>query len=466
MKREKYLIKNTLILALGNFFPQLTALITLPIYTGMLTKTEYGRYDLVNIIVYILTVVATIQIHQATFRFLIDVRGTKVENTYITNTVCFEAIPSVIAAIAFGMAYKALPVFTQILLGLYLFFNIQYNISGQIARGLGNNKVYAIGSIINSVLNMILVVILVSGCKLGFNGLFISLDAAYLAGTVFQVIASDTQKKINIKLFDKNIIKKMLSYSWPMVPNTLSIWIVNTCNKFIINAFLGLQMNAVFAVAGKIPNIFNSAYGIFNMAWQESASISASDKDSNQYYSTVFNMLFYFLTGCMLLLIAGTPILFTILIRGSYAEAYYQIPLLYIGIFFSSISSFYGSIYIARKMTAVVGISSAIGAIVSCVVNLTLIHQIGIYASSISMIVSYLTLVLYRGIDIEKRHIAPIQYNFSKIGVCLGLIAISSILCYQQIFMLNVVNLILGINAFFILNKNFIFAILKQFKRQ
>lgn len=34
MQREKNLIKNTVVLGFGKIFPQLAALITLPIYTG------------------------------------------------------------------------------------------------------------------------------------------------------------------------------------------------------------------------------------------------------------------------------------------------------------------------------------------------------------------------------------------------------------------------------------------------
>lgn len=84
-KREKALISNTFILALGQFFPLFAALVTMPIYTGMLTSAEYGRYDLVNVAVYILNVIVVVQIHQAVFRYLVDVRGTKQEKEYITN---------------------------------------------------------------------------------------------------------------------------------------------------------------------------------------------------------------------------------------------------------------------------------------------------------------------------------------------------------------------------------------------
>lgn len=77
MKREESLIKNTIILTLGKFVPQIFNLITLPIITGKLTVKEFGYYDLALTGVSLLLPVATLQIQSAAFRFLIDDREKK-----------------------------------------------------------------------------------------------------------------------------------------------------------------------------------------------------------------------------------------------------------------------------------------------------------------------------------------------------------------------------------------------------
>lgn len=460
MKREKTLLKNTFILSLGKMFPQFTGLITLPIYTGMLTNAEYGRYDLINVIVYILSIAIVLQIHQAVFRFLIEVRGTKDEAVYITNTFAFEIPLTIVASVIFGIAFSSLDLITRMLLGLYLFFTMQNTVTGQIARGQGYNRHYAVAAIINPALNMAMVIILMSGVKLGFKGLFISLDLAYFSSALYLFIFCAQYKKISFSTFDFRVIKKMLKYSWPMVPNTLSIWIVNSCDKFIIRYALGLEMNGIFAVAQKIPNIFSIAYSTFNMAWQESASISVRDSDANRYYTSIFSALFDFLTGSMLVLISLTPMLFSFLVKGDYDLAYDQMSLLYIGVFLSSISSFFGSIYIAKMATKEVGISSMLGAVVNCIINIVLIKKIGLYAASISTVVSYLILAVYRGIDINMKGYASIYYNKKHILACIVMIGISSFICYQRMFLLNIINFVFGSIAFAILNRKMIKAIL------
>jgi O-antigen/teichoic acid export membrane protein len=454
MSRSKDLAKNTFILALGNFLPHFASLVTLPIYTGMLTKTELGSYDLVVVTVYIVTVIFTLQIHHAVFRFLIDVRGKEDEKSYITNTVIFVLIPSIIASTIFGMTFQELSSFSQILIAFYTFLNIQYAVFGQIARGLGKNKVYSIGAIINTVLNLIMALILMVGRGMGFNGLFISLNLAFLAGTVYQIYVCRIPQKMDLQLLNKSTLKELLSYSWPIVPNALSLWMVNSFAKWVIRFFLGLEMNAVFAVAGKIPNIFGLAYSTFNMAWQESASIAVSDEDKDAYYSKIFNAFLFFITGVVLLLIAATPLLFKILIKGSYAEAYNHIPILFISVFFSSIASFFGSMYIAHKRTKSVGISSTIAALTSCGLNLVLIKPLGLYAASSSMVFSFMVLAVYRGVDLHRKKIVILKIDPIITSLCFLLILISAILCYKQSFWMNIINLVLAVISSVILNRN------------
>ena len=50
MNQKKELIKNTLIISIGKFSTQLVSFLLLPLYTTLLTTSEYGQYDLLNTI--------------------------------------------------------------------------------------------------------------------------------------------------------------------------------------------------------------------------------------------------------------------------------------------------------------------------------------------------------------------------------------------------------------------------------
>ena len=93
---------------------------------------------------------------------------------------------------------------------------------------------------------------------------------------------------------------------------------------------MGIAANAVYSAANKIPQVLNIAQNTFTMAWQENAVITSKDKDVAAYYSSMFAKMYDFIAGSLGLLIAFTPLLFKLLIRGDYAEAYFQIPILFV----------------------------------------------------------------------------------------------------------------------------------------
>lgn len=95
----------------------------------------------------------------------------------------------------------------------------------------------------------------------------------------------------------------------PIVPSSIALWVVNLSDRLIIINFMGAAANGIYAVANKIPSLYSTAYGIFNLAWTETASKVSDDGDPAEYYTKLFSGLFKFLIGVMLALIAVTPII-------------------------------------------------------------------------------------------------------------------------------------------------------------
>jgi len=209
-------------------------------------------------------------------------------------------------------------------------------------------------------------------------------------------------KYVDFRSFSKFQLKDMLAYSWPMVPNSISAWVMRLSDRLVVTAVMGVSANAVYAVANKLPSLLNLAQNTFTMAWQENASIVSKDKDASEYYSSMFKVMYNLMAGFLGLLIAATPLLFRILVKGDYSEAYYQIPILFLAMFFFSMSTFLGGIYVAYMRSKSVGITTTIAAVVNLVTNIATIRWIGLYAASGSTLVAYLFLFIYRVIDVQK----------------------------------------------------------------
>ena len=430
MKREVALVKNTIIIAFGTMLPKVAGLITLPIITGCLTKGEMGTYDLMTTIISLFLPVVTLQIHTAAFRFLLDCERYDEKKEIISTMSIFGSCVSIIAVLSLFFVLYRFDFVTRMLICFYFLVDVVLIMVQQIARGLHQNKLYSASAIIVSFFNMLLVLMTVQVIDTGLNGVFFSITLATLLAVIYVSVRLKIHSYIEVRSFSLLKLKEMLSYSWPMIPNSLSNWVMNLSDRLVITGFLGLEANAIYSVANKIPALFTSVQGTFVMAWQENASISAKDDDIAVYYTKMFESVFNILFGIMACLIAISPILFRVLIRGEYNEAYFQMPILYIALLFSAVASFIGGIYVACKQTKSIGITTIVAAIINLNVNIALVQMIGIFAGSISTLVSFIVLALYRMINIRKY--VKLDYNLPRIVIMIAILIILSILCYQQ----------------------------------
>lgn len=464
MSREKELAKNTIILSFGKMLPKLTTFITTPILTARLTKAEYGTFDLITTLVMLLVPIATLQIQSAAFRFLIECRKNPEKIKSVVTNIFVVTIPmTVFVSFVAQFFFSDLPQTLRILIPIYFILDTLYLTCGQIVRGIGKNKIYSTSAIFVSIVNMACVILLVQVTDNGLQGVMIALTVANLIGTLYYIVRTGLLKYIAFSKVSLSEIRELIAYSWPMVPNNLSTWVLQLSDRLVITGFLGVEVNAVYSAANKVPHLLSLAHSIMVMAWQENASIAVGDDDASDYYSKMLDTTFSLMFGLTALLIAGTPILFAILIRGDYADAYYQMPVLILAMFFFAMSSYFGGIYIAHKKTTNVGISTMVAAAINLAVDLALVNVIGIWAGSLSTLVAYSVLYFYRMFNVQK--FQPIQVNLKKQTMQIAGLIVMLILCFLNLLVLNVVNILLGAVFFLLFNKEMAVGILQKLKR-
>ena len=261
---------------------------------------------------------------------------------------------------------------------------------------------------------------------------------------------------------NKECLKNLLAYSWPLIPNSMCMWVMNLSDRLIVTGILGVGVNAVYAIANKFPSLLTLAQTTFTMAWQENASMVSKDDDADKYYSSMFQTMFDLIAGFFGVLMAVTPLLFILLIKGDYDDAYNHIPILFMGMFFYSLSAFLGGIYSAYKKTLSVGVTTMIAAILNLVIDLALINWIGLYAASVSTLASHLFLFVFRIIDVRK--LVKIKFSVRHLVMVLLLIIMECFLCFQRSFWLDIANFIISTAAFFLLNHSFVKSVWKKMK--
>lgn len=450
--QNRKLLKNTVIVAIGQICTKFISFFLLPFYTEYLNSSEFGVVDLLNTFVSLIIPIISFQLDQAVFRFLIDSRSDENKKNTIITTSMFSVI---IQALIFSFFYLSASIFWKNEYQFFFLINVLATLIAsvllQISRGIGNNVLYSTGSLISGVITIVCNVIFIAFFKLGAYGMLLGTFLGNFISTVFLVWKLHIFSILKFKNINKNVLKKLLKYSIPLIPNAISWWIVNASDRVIISKFLGLGENGVYSAANKFSNICITFFYVFSLTWTESAAVHYQDTDKEEYFSDIYNKTIKLFTSFCFMIIAILPFTFNFFIRGeSYSSAYYQIPILLVSTIFNIVVSMYGSIYVAAKNSKEIARTSIYSALINIIVNLLLIKFLGLYAASLSTLIAYFAMSLYRGIDSKKYVRIDIDKKFIAISafVCMLLITIY----YQKNMALCIIGLMLIIIESFIYN--------------
>lgn len=462
MSRKKELAFNTAIIGIGKFGTQVLSFFLLPLYTSVLSTTEYGIYDLILTISIFLTPIITLLMEESMFRFLIDAKDDKEKGDiisqvakYIIKRLC---VCSIIIAII-GIFFKRIDIYVAL---LYIISSVLMISINAIVRGLGKIKLFSALNFFNNLCIIILNIIFIVKLRFGYLSLLYSATIVNVLSVLFVVFKLKLYKYLKPRKC-KNRTKEMKKYSLPLVPNSISWSVINTSDRLIISSFMGTAANGVYSMANKFPTIMDSIYGFFYTAWKESAAKALKDDDSTTFYNNIYEALKSLLFSIVIGMCACMPFVFTILIKKEFQEAYIYIPILVLAMYYSNMSGFYGGIFSAYKDTKVMGYTTMISAVVNLIVNIMCIRFIGIWAAAISTLIA--TFIVYY---IRKRKMREV-IKLSKDSIVLRLIKVTSIIgvvytYYSDSTVVHVVSLVIVLIICTVINRKTIGVVMDFIK--
>lgn len=442
MNRGKELAKNTAILTVGRLGTQIVQFLLLPLYTALLTQEEYGTVDLFNTYITLLLPLFNWQFDSGLFRFLVDCREDEDRQTTLISTIFLSHLAqAAIYLVFYCIAQRYILSPYKIFLALDVLVNIFLNSLLQVARGRGQNISYAMASFLSLSLAAVLNVVFLVGFHMGAWGLFTATLLAKVATLLYLVFSQRIWKSIRLRAANRQSFREVIRYSVPLIPNSLSWWVISASDRTVIATFLSIAANGIYSVANKFPTFFISAYNVFNMAWTETVSIHINDKDRDAFLTETINSIFNLFSFLCIGIIACMPFVFPYLVNEQFAESYYQIPILITASLFQVIVGLYSAIYIALKKTAAVAKTSAVVAVINLAVNLALISFVGLYAASLSTLAAFAVMAIYRYFDVKKYVNVSLKRSSILKALVIGGITIAAY--YINHFWLNIWTLLL-----------------------
>lgn len=404
MNNYKYLAKNIGLLTLSNFGTKFLTFFLLPLYTNILTTEEYGIYDLFTTTIGILVPILTLNIMESVLRFSIDKETNKTEIFSIGLRVFLIGFFLLIVFSSINYIFNFIPLFNDYIICFILLYvcNAFLGIITSFARGLDKIADISIASVISSVFIILFNIIFLIVLRIGILGYFLANIIGIAMQCFYLFIRIKCWNYIRFGIVNRRLKEEMFHYCKPLIANSISWWVNNASDRYIVIGLCGIAENGIYSIGYKIPSILNIFQTIFNQAWVLSAVKDFDSLDSDGFFSKMYNSY-----NCFMVLICSVLIIFdrflaSILYIEDFYIAWRYVPFLMIAIVFGALSGYIGGIFSAVKNTKIFAKSTVIGAISNLLINVILIYKIGAIGAAIATAISYCIVWLIRIFYMKK----------------------------------------------------------------
>ncbi len=462
MKKGKYreLVENVGLLSISNFTSKLLTFLLVPLYSRTLSQEEYGSIDIIQTTINLMVPILTLCINEAIIRFALDKSQNPSEilkiglKITLKSSVIFAILG--ILTIVFGISK------TYVILAILYYFTYSVNLLlNQFLKGNDQIKDLVVTGISNTAIVIVLNIIFLTYLKIGIIGYFASMIIANMITIIYNFVKVHIKKRWQEAKENKLLESEMKSYSVPMIFNSVAWWVNSAVNKYIVLGFCGVAQNGIFSMSNKIPAILMTIQNIFIQAWQISAVKEFNKKNSNEFFSIIYDIYNLIMVVGSAILILTTKLLAEFLYGQEFYEAWRYVPILLISVIFGALSGFIGTIFAATKNSKVYASSTIIGAVSNTVLGIALTYFIGVMGASIATLLSYFIVWVFR-IKKSKQYI-DLNINYKKHFLSYFCLLMQSIVLISEIKYNVIINIIITI-FILVINIDTIKAILSKIK--
>ena len=287
--------------------------------------------------------------------------------------------------------------------------------------------------------------------------------AGLIASAVTFVLLLPTLFKFKIT-FDFQLLKKMLTYSLPIMIGSLAFVTNENLDKLLLDDIVGEQQMGIYAACYKL-GVFMTLYIMaFRLGAEPFFFNQADKKNSKQTYSTILTWFTLFGALFMLIIVSFIDVFASFLLKSDiYFEALEIVPIILLANLFLGI---YNNLSIWYKLTDKTKYGmyfSIFGAIITVVFNLIMIPKIGFIASALATLIAYGIMMLI-SYFVGKKHY-PIPYELKKISsyiILTTLLSGVSFLFFRENYIISVGFIFLFLGWIYYNEKSMINKLLKR----
>lgn len=461
-------VKAAFLFTICSFLQRAINVLTTPIYTRLLSTSEYGQYGVFNTWLSILSIFVTLNLAagvnaQGLVKFEDDRESfsSSLQGLSFTLTIIWTIIYLLFKdSINFLLKLTT----TQMLCMLVIMWSsAAFNFWANEKRTIYKYKLLIIVSIVMAVFQPLLAILLIVNSNDKVTAKILGIALVQL---IFAVIFFTFQLKRGKKFYSKKYWKYALKFNIPLIPHYLSQTVLNGSDKIMIERMIGISESGIYSLAyslSMIMTLFNTALGQTLNPW-----IYQKIKDRKE--KEIAGVGYACLTGIAILnlvLIGFAPEAVKIFAPNEYYDAIYVIPPVAMSVYFMFAYDLFAKFEFYYEKTSYIATATVISAFVNVVTNYIFINKFGYQAAGYTTLFCYILYCLFHYIMMKRINKEYMNNTFvyndkiilliTTVFMCLGFIFL---FLYDLVFVRYI--LIASIIAFAIAKRKVIISVFKR----
>ncbi|OCH18574.1 oligosaccharide flippase family protein [Aliivibrio logei] len=412
------LVKNSILYTTLSIFEKSFMFFMLPVYTAYLSPEDLGQYSLVVAINAFLILLYSLSLEHGLGKFYYDYKDddhkVKILFSTIYSSVFFA---SIMFTFLFFVSYDFLffkfseneQLYELLKTGLLcIVFFPCYSMFKQMYQVKQDAKKYGLISFSYTLLLVIINVVLIVLFGMKSEGLLYGLLCVNI---IFFCYSTISFFKNNGFFYDFKLLLKVLKYSFPLLPHSISSVVTSMSDRILIGFFLTLSSVGLYTISSQVSFIFGVLISAFSMAYGPVffEKIKGEEKGKIELLkiANIGVPIFCFI-GVSLSFFSKEIIM--VMVSDDYLEAYkYAMILIFVFVFQSVYIFTAGPLLVSS--TKIYALVSILSSVLNVILNILLIPIYYIYGAAIATLISKIVSVFlysYFGYKSKDR----LDFNF------------------------------------------------------
>lgn len=413
---QKY-FKNTSWMFIANIVNFISSFLIFAVVARYLGPENLGKLNYAQSFVAIFAIFASLGMDQIIKRDL--VKNPEKENVLLGTAIITKLLFGlatfiVLLSVAFSVNEEPLLNILIAILGLTFILN-PINTLGILFDSKVNSKFNSIIKIFVAIFIPLLKILIIYADKgiifLAGTLIIEALISIFISVHIYIKVYKKSLKKWT---FDKQIFKKLISDSWPLLLAGVSVGIYSRIDQVMIQHMIDSSAVGIYSGGVKVTQIVQVIPGLI-LASLFPAIINAKEMDSRKYLNRIKKLAF-FVTSLTILIIIPiflfAPLVVKIILGGDFLDSISVLRIHLwsaVGIILLSIMNDY---LVAENLGKIYFAITIIGAIINIIANFFLIHLIGVDGAALATLLSYL--IMTASIVVFKKPKRDIRLAFKN----------------------------------------------------